>query len=388
MFDMPMITDSASLAAFCKSLSGTPFITVDTEFMRESTYWPVLCLIQVAGPDDAKAIDALAPGLDLMPLFDLFDDPSILKVFHAARQDLEIFYHLMGHLPMPLFDTQVAAMVCGFGDSVGYQTLIAKLTKAHIDKSSRFTDWSLRPLSDRQITYALSDVTHLRDAYRKLAQKLEANGRESWLSEEMAILEAPETYDPDPHQTFRRIKSRGSSPRFLAILRELAAWRELEARNRDQPRNRILRDEALLEIAHHTPTSVNDLERTRGLGRKMAEGPAGARLLEAVRTGINVADADCPKPLSKPDMPRGLGPVIDLLRVLLKMKCEEGDVAQKLLASAKDIEMIAAFGEETDVRALHGWRRELFGDDALKLRRGDVGFVIKNKRLALMKPEN
>lgn len=381
-----MITDSASLAAFCETLSGTPFITVDTEFMRETTYWPVLCLIQVAGPDDAKAIDALAPDLDLSPLFALFDDPSILKVFHAARQDLEIFYQLMGHLPQPLFDTQVAAMVCGFGDSVGYQTLVAKLTKAHIDKSSRFTDWSRRPLSDRQITYALSDVTHLRDAYRKLAHKLEANGRESWLGEEMAILEAPETYDPDPHQTFRRIKSRGSSPRFLAILRELAAWRELEARNRNQPRNRILRDEALLEIAHHTPTTPSDLERTRGLGRKMAEGPAGARLIEAVKKGVATPDADCPKPEHKPDMPRGLGPVIDLLRVLLKMKCDEGDVAQKLLASASDVELIAAFGENADVRAMHGWRRELFGDDALKLRDGDIGFVIKNKRLSLMKP--
>jgi ribonuclease D len=381
-----MITDTASLDAFCKSLSGTPFITVDTEFMRESTYWPVLCLIQVAGPDDARAIDALAPGIDLAPLFDLLDDPSILKVFHAARQDLEIFYHLMGHVPAPLFDTQVAAMVCGFGDSVGYQTLIAKLTKARIDKSSRFTDWSLRPLSDRQISYALSDVTHLRDAYRKLEHKLEANGRESWLDEEMAILEAPETYDPDPHQTFRRIKARGSSPRFLAILRELSAWRELEARKRDQPRNRILRDEALLEIAHHTPGTVKELERTRGLGRKMAEGPAGAGLLEAIKKGQAVADADCPKPLNKPELPRGLGPVIDLLRVLLKMKCDEGDVAQKLLASSGDIELIAAFGEDADVRAMHGWRRELFGDDALNLRNGDIGFVIKNKRLSLMKP--
>jgi len=381
-----MITDSGALAAFCESLSGTPFITVDTEFMRETTYWPILCLIQVAGPDDARAIDALAPGLDLSPLFALFDDPSILKVFHAARQDLEIFYHMMGHLPTPLFDTQVAAMVCGFGDSVGYQTLIAKLTKVHIDKSSRFTDWSLRPLSDRQISYALCDVTHLRDAYSKLAQQLAANGRESWLGEEMAILEAPETYDPDPHKTFRRIKSRGSSPRFLAILRELAAWRELEARDRNQPRNRILKDEALLEIAHHTPMTAKDLERTRGLGRKMAEGNAGARLIEAVKKGVDIPDADCPKPENKPDMPRGLGPVIDLLRVLLKLKCDEGDVAQKLLASASDIELIAAFGEDADVRAMHGWRRELFGEDALKLRRGDIGFVIKNKRLSLMKP--
>jgi len=383
-----MITDTASLAAFCKTLSGTPFITVDTEFMRESTYWPVLCLIQVAGPDDAKAIDALAPGIDLTPLFDLLDDPSILKVFHAARQDLEIFYHLMGHVPAPLFDTQVAAMVCGFGDSVGYQTLIAKLTKAQIDKSSRFTDWSLRPLSDRQITYALSDVTHLRDAYLKLRDKLKANGREDWLDEEMAILNAPETYDPDPHETYRRIKSRGAKPRYLAILREVAAWRELEARKRDQPRNRVLRDEALQEIAHHAPQTVNDLERTRGLGRKMAEGSSGSRLLEAIKKGLEIPDADCPRPQHKPDMPRGLGPVIDLLRVLLKMKCDDGDVAQKLLASASDIELIAAFGEEADVRAMHGWRRELFGNDALELCNGELGFVIKNKRLSLMKPAN
>lgn len=383
---MPMITDTASLDAFCKSLSGTPFITVDTEFMRESTYWPVLCLIQVAGPDDARAIDALAPGIDLTPLFNLLDDPSILKVFHAARQDLEIFYHLMGHVPAPIFDTQVAAMVCGFGDSVGYQTLIAKLTQARIDKSSRFTDWSLRPLSDRQISYALSDVTHLRDAYRKLKQKLESNGRESWLEEEMATLMAPETYDPDPHDTFRRIKARSSSPRFLAILRELAAWREIEARRRDQPRNRILRDDALLEIAHHTPKNSKELERTRGLGKKMADGPAGAGILEAIQTGLSIPDADCPQLERKPELPRGLGPVIDLLRVLLKMKCDEGDVAQKLLASANDIELIAAFAEDANVRALQGWRRELFGEDALRLQRGDVGFVIKNKRLKLMKP--
>jgi ribonuclease D len=385
---MPIITDTAALDAFCKSLSGTSFITVDTEFMRETTYWPVLCLIQVAGPDDAKAIDPLAPGIDLAPLIDLLDDPSILKVFHAARQDLEIFYHLMGHVPAPLFDTQVAAMVCGFGDSVGYQTLIAKLTKAQIDKSSRFTDWSLRPLSDRQITYALSDVTHLRDAYRKLSDKLKANGREDWLDEEMAILNAPKTYDPDPQEAYQRIKSRGAKPRYLAILREISAWRELEARKRDQPRNRILRDEALQEIAHHAPKTVNDLERTRGLGRKMAEGPSGFGLLEAIKKGVAVPDRDCPRPQKKAEIPKGLGPVIDLLRVLLKMKCEDGDVAQKLLASANDIELIAAFGETADVRTLHGWRRELFGNDALKLCKGEIGFVIRDKRLSLMKPAN
>lgn len=385
---MDLITDNTSLNAFCKSLSGTPFITVDTEFMRETTYWPVLCLIQIAGPNEAKAIDPLAPGIDLNPLIMLLNDPSILKVFHAARQDLEIFYRLMGHVPAPLFDTQVAAMVCGFGDSVGYQTLIAKLTKVQIDKSSRFTDWSLRPLSDRQIIYALSDVTHLRNAYTQLSDKLKANGREDWLYEEMEILNSPKTYDTDPFKSYQRIKPLGTKPRYLAILKEIAAWRELEARKYDRPRNRILRDETLQEIAHHAPKTVYDLERTRGLGRKMAEGPSGVRLLEAIKKGIAVPELDCPKPKKKVEIPRGLGPVVDLLRVLLKMKCDDSDVAQKLLASANDLELIAAFGENADVRTMHGWRRELFGNDALKLCKGELGFVVKNKRLRLMKPSN
>lgn len=382
---MNLITDNVSLDAFCKSLSGTPFITVDTEFMRETTYWPVLCLIQVAGPDDAKAIDPLAPGIDLTPLIVLLSDPSILKVFHAARQDLEIFYRLMGRIPAPLFDTQVAAMVCGFGDSVGYQTLIAKLTKIQIDKSSRFTDWSLRPLSERQISYALSDVTHLRNAYIKLSDKLLANGREGWLDDEMEILNSPKTYDPDPFESYQRIKPQGTKPRYLAILKEISAWRELEARKYDRPRNRILRDETLQEIAHHAPKTVNDLGRIRGLGRKIAEGPSGVRLLEAIKKGISVPELECPKPKNKSEIPRGLGPVINLLRVLLKMKCDDGDVAQKLLASANDLELIAAYGENADVRSMHGWRRELFGNDALKLCKGELGLAIKDKRLTLMK---
>jgi len=381
---MHLINDTASLDAFCESLSGTSFITVDTEFMRETTYWPLLCLIQIAGPDNASAIDPLAPNIDLASLIALLDDPTILKVFHAARQDLEIFYHLMGRVPSPLFDTQVAAMVCGFGDSVGYQNLIANLTKVQIDKSSRFTDWSLRPLSDRQISYALSDVTHLRDAYIKLRERLEVNGRENWLDEEMAILCSPKTYDPDPYELYKRIKSRGNKPRFLAILREITAWREFEAKKRNLPRNRILKDETLQEIAHHSPKTPEDLVRTRGLGKKIAEGPSGVRLLQAIKKGATVPNADCPKPKPKAEIPHGLGPIIDLLRVLLKMKCDDNDVAQKLLASAKDIELIAAFGENADVRSMRGWRRKLFGDDALKLCRGELGFVIKNKRLNLL----
>ncbi len=383
---MELITDTASLDAFCRRLADTPFITVDTEFMREKTYWPILCLVQVAGPDEAWAIDALAPGLDLAPLLDLLENPRVLKVFHAARQDLEIFYQLMKRVPAPLFDTQVAAMVCGFGDSVGYQTLIEKLTKARIDKSSRFTDWSIRPLSERQVSYALSDVTHLRDAYRKLAATLDANGRAGWLEEEMAILESSETYDPDPYQVFRRIKTRGAKPRLLAVLRELAAWRELDARKRNLPRNRVLRDEALLEIAHHTPKTAAELARTRGLGERMAKGPTGEIILQAIRRGIDLPDEDCPKPRRKAELPRGLGPVIDLLKVLLKVKCETSDVAQKLIASSDDVEQIAAFGEKADVRAMRGWRRELYGEDALKVRRGEVGFAIKDKKLILIEP--
>ncbi|MEO5336769.1 MAG: ribonuclease D [Magnetospirillum sp. WYHS-4] len=372
---MTLIVQSAPLAEFCARLKGVDYITVDTEFMREKTFWPQLCVLQVAGPEEAIAIDALAPGMDLAPLFDIFVDPSVLKVFHAARQDLEIFYHLMGRLPVPVFDTQVAAMVCGFGEQVGYDTLVAKLAKAHIDKSSRFTDWAIRPLSAKQIGYALADVTHLRTVYDKLKRRLDRNGRAGWLDEEMATLTAPETYAVDPQESFRRLKSRSASPRMLAVLREVAAWREREAQRRDLPRNRVLRDEALLEIAHHTPSTVSDLARTRGLGARLAEGSQGAAILEAVRRGREVPEEECPRPEDKPFLPRGIGPLSDLLKVLLKMKCEEFDVAQKLVASASDVDMIAAFGPEAQVPTLHGWRLDVFGRDALRLRAGEVALA-------------
>ena len=385
---MTMITTSAELLKFCQSLKGEPFVTVDTEFMRENTYWPQLCLVQVAGKDEAAAIDALAPGIDLAPLFDLMDAPETLKVFHAARQDVEIFYHLMGRVPAPLFDTQVAAMVCGFGDQVGYENLISKLTKARIDKSSRFTDWSRRPLSDKQIAYALSDVTHLRDAYRKLAKQLEQNGREAWLESEMSILTSASTYEGDPDQAFKRIKSRNPKPRVAVLLKELAAWREREAQRRDMPRNRVLRDDALLEIAHHAPKDPTELARTRGLGERMAKGPGGAEILKAVQRGLAVPDADLPRAPKKPDLPSGIGPVSDLLKVFLKMICEETGVAQKLIANASDIDQISAYGAEADVPAMHGWRFELFGEAALKLRSGEMGLAIKNKTVVLLDNPN
>ena len=352
--------------------------------MRESTYYPQLCLIQVAGPDDAVAIDALAPGIDLSSLFDLMNAPETLKVFHAARQDLEIFYHLMGCVPAPLFDSQVAAMVCGFGDQVGYETLIAKLTKERVDKSSRFTDWSNRPLSERQITYAISDVTHLRDAYRKLVAALKKNGRESWLDAEMNILASPATYEGNPELAYKRIKARNPKPRVAAILREVAAWREREAQRRNMPRNRILRDDAILEICHHAPKNQAELGRTRGLGDRMANGPAGAEILQAVQRGLAVPEADLPVQDVRKDLPQGIGPVADLLKVFLKMVCEETGVAQKLIANASDIEQIAAFGDQADVAAMKGWRYDMFGEPAAKLRAGDIGLAIKNKKVVLL----
>ncbi len=381
---MPLITETRALGDFCRRLRDAEYVTVDTEFMRERTYWPVLCLVQLAGPDEARAVDALSPGIELAPLFELLADERVLKVFHAARQDLEIFHHLSGRLPRPVFDTQVAAMVCGFGDSVGYETLISKLTNARVDKGSRFTDWSLRPLSERQVAYALADVEHLRPAFERLSKKLHANGREAWLDEEMATLNDPNTYDGDPMHAYRRIKTRSADGRVLAVLRELAAWREKEARRRDVPRNRVLRDEALVEIAHHTPSSAEQLARTRGLSAKTAHGAMGGELLACVRRGLAVPADQRPQSVAKPQLPRGLGPVADLLKVLLKMKSEDADVASKLLASSADIELIAAFGDAADVPALKGWRRQVFGDDALKLIKGELQLAVRGRKLKLL----
>ena len=380
---MLLITDNDALLAFCKRLAGTHYITIDTEFLREKTYWPQLCLVQIANDDNSAVIDALAPGIDLSPVFDILIDTSVLKVFHAARQDMEIFFNLMGKLPTPIFDTQIAAMVYGFGDSVGYEQLVTKLVKATVDKSSRFTDWSLRPLSAKQIDYAISDVTHLRVAYKILAKNLEDKGRTAWIIDEMGILTRDETYNGNPDNAFRRIKSRAKTTRFLALLRELAAWREREAQRRNVPRNRVLRDEALVEIAHHTPSSVAELSRTRGLVDKIAEGRYGKELLEAVVRGKAVPNDECPELRNKPEMPRGIGPVTDMLKVLLKLKCDSHDVAPKLVTSSADVELLAAFGEDADIAALKGWRRELFGEDALKIRTGEFGLAVRGKKLVL-----
>ncbi len=390
-----VITDVETLRAFCARAAEAPYVAVDTEFMRESTYWSILCLIQMAIGGDCRdgederdlscVIDPLVEGgLDLSPMYELFANDRVLKVFHAARQDLEIFHHEGGALPRSVFDTQVAAMVCGYGDSIGFENLLQRLTGASVDKGARFTDWSIRPLSARQIQYALADVVYLCPAYEKLHDQLEHRGRAAWIEGEMSGLLDESIYNVDPMETFRRIKSRNAKPRTLAILRELAAWRELEARRRNLPRNRVLRDENLLEIAHHVPDSVGALARTRGLGKRLAEGSQGQEILKAVVRGVAVPEKDCPRPTQKSDLPNGIGSATDLLKVMLKMKCNEFDVAQKLIASSDDIDRIAAFGEKADVRALQGWRFEIFGRDALRLRNGECAFALNGRKLMLV----
>ena len=385
---MAVIADSTSLTKFCDRLIKSSYITVDTEFMRDQTYWPRLCLVQIADEHEAAAIDTLAKGIDITPLLNLLTNPRILKIFHAARQDLEIFYRLMGRLPSPIFDTQIAAMVCGFGDSAGYDTLVRKLTDETIDKSSRFTDWALRPLSQRQINYALGDVTHLRQVYIKLNEMLGQNNRHNWMDEELSILRDTKNYTFAPEDAWRRIKYRAPKPRFLAILKEVAAWREIEAQNKDIPRNRIVRDESLIEISHHAPKTINDLSRARGLSLKKAEGSLGNALLKAVKVGLNVPSENLPEVKRDAPLPKGIGPITDLLKVLLKLKCEKHDVAQKLIATVNDMEQIAAFGQNANVPALQGWRQEVFGIDALRLRSGQLAMVIKDHNLELVEINN
>jgi ribonuclease D len=380
---MTLIAETAALAEFCQRQRQAEFIAIDTEFMRDKTYWPQLCLVQIAGPQEAAAIDSLAPGIDLAPLHELMADTRVTKVFHAARQDVEIFFHLTAKIPAPLVDTQVAAMVCGFGDSVSYENLAAKLAGARIDKSSRFTDWAQRPLTDRQLQYALSDVTHLRPAYEHLARRLAKTGRGEWVAEEMAVLTSPSTYRLEPSESWRRIKFRNDKPRALAILREIAAWREEEAQKRDLPRGRILKDETLCEIAAHAPRNVDDLARCRGLSRSIAENKQGHAILAAVKRGLDIPAGELPPVPPRRDLPAGLGPVIELLRVLLKMRCEDHEVAQKLVASADDLELIAA-DDGADVPALSGWRRDIFGADALALKHGQLALTTVGRRVKVV----
>ncbi|WP_090220179.1 ribonuclease D [Litoreibacter janthinus] len=372
---MITITTTEDLAAFCERAKGHPYITVDTEFLRERTYYAKLCLIQLAIPgddrNDAVLVDPIeGSDMSLEPLYDLFRDPNVVKVFHAARQDLEIFYVEGGVIPAPLFDTQVAAMVCDFGEQVGYETLVRKIAKASVDKSSRFTDWSRRPLSDAQKLYALADVTHLRDIYEYLSKRLERSGRKAWVEEEMAILRAPETYIVQPDAAWRRVKVRSNAPKFLAIVRELARFREAYAQERNVPRSRVYKDDALLELASTKPKDERDLGKSRLLLREARKGAIADGILEAVAKGVSCPPDEMPKAPPVRDRSNMNSALADLLRVMLKAKAEEVGIAQKLIATASDLDDIAL--GERDGLALKGWRAEVFGKDALRLCDGDL----------------
>ncbi|AMJ59868.1 ribonuclease D [Bosea sp. PAMC 26642] len=378
---MSLITTTQDLADACARLAQHPFVTVDTEFLRETTYYPKLCLIQLASPDEAVMVDPLSPDLDLAPFFGLMVDEAVVKVFHAARQDLEIVWMLGRVLPTPLFDTQVAAMVCGYGDSVGYEQLANDLAKARIDKSSRFTDWSRRPLNEAQLTYAEADVTHLRDIYLALDADIKASGREAWVAEEMAVLNSPGTYEVKPENAWQRLKGRIRKPKELALLIELAAWREREAQNRDVPRQRVLKDDALMDIVQRAPRSVEALAELRSVPNGFERSRAGGEVLAAVERGLALDPKDLPR-LERERGRSGNGAVLDLLKVLLKAIADAERVAPKIIASSDDLEAIA-FDDEARVPALQGWRREVFGEKALALKNGALSLRIARGRVVV-----
>ena len=378
-----LVTDTDTLAAVCERLTAEEFVTVDTEFMREKTYWPILCVVQLASDTETVVLDALAPGLDLASLDALLADTGVVKVFHAARQDAEIFLHLFGRLPTPLFDTQVAAMVAGFGDQVGYDQLVASLTGGQIDKAHRFSDWSARPLSSAQVTYAAADVTFLRGVYRQLRARLEREGRLDWVAEEMAVLTDPETFRPDPDSVWERLKPRSGNRRMLGVLRAAAAWREREAQRIDIPRQRLLRDESLLELAAVAPRDADSLSRIRGVGRGFADGKSGPGLLAAIETALALPDDALPDGREKRDL-KPSPALVALLKVLLAAKSEQHQVAGRLLASSDELDRIAA-EDDPLVPALNGWRREVFGDDALALKAGQSSRGVAGKRIKLLR---
>jgi ribonuclease D len=378
---MNLIATTADLADACARLAEHPFVTVDTEFLRETTYYPKLCLIQLASPDEAVLIDPLAPDLDLAPFFGLMTNEAVVKVFHAARQDLEIVWMLGRVLPTPLFDTQVAAMVCGYGDSVGYEQLANDLAKARIDKSSRFTDWSRRPLNEAQLVYAEADVTHLRDIYLALKTDLESTGRESWVAEEMAVLNSPGTYEVKPENAWQRLKGRIRKPKELAALIELAAWREREAQHRDVPRQRVLKDDALMDVVQRAPRSVEALAELRSVPNGFERSRSGGEVLAAIERGLALDPKGLPR-LERERGRGGNGAVLDLLKVLLKAVAEAERVAPKIIASSDDLEAIAS-DDDADVPALQGWRREVFGEKALALKCGTLGLRVIRGRVVV-----
>ena len=380
---MDLITTTTELATACERLARHPFVTVDTEFLRETTYYPLLCVAQMASPDEAVVVDALAPGIDLAPFFALMANERVLKVFHAARQDIEICWHRAQTIPHPLFDTQVAAMVLGHGDSISYNQLVQRITGDTLDKSNRFTDWSRRPLSAPQITYAISDVTHLRDVYTALLADLGRRGRTNWMEDEMEILTSPDTYRAEPEQAWLRLKTRVRKPKELAVLIEVAAWREREAQTRDVPRSRVLKDETIGDIAIQAPTTAERLANLRSLPRVFERSKWGEGIVEAVRRGL---DRD-PKTLPRLDRHKPAingAATVELLKVLLRMTAEHHGVAAKVIATVDDLDRIAA-DDEADVPALKGWRRELFGERALALKQGRLSLAIERNRVVTVK---
>jgi ribonuclease D len=381
---MQPITSTAELAAACERLQRHPFVTVDTEFLRETTYYPLLCVAQMASPDEAVVVDSLAPDIDLKPFFDLMANEHVLKVFHAARQDIEIVWHRASIIPHPLFDTQVAAMVLGYGDSISYDQLVQRITGDTLDKSNRFTDWARRPLAEAQLTYAISDVTHLRDVYLTLVADLGRRGRADWMGDEMEILTSPDTYRAEPENAWQRLKTRVRKPKELAVLIEVAAWREREAQTRDVPRSRVLKDETIGDIAVQAPTTPDRLASLRSLPRGFERSKWGESILDAVKRGL----ARDPKTLPRIERPKNApngAATVELLKVLLRMTAESHGVAAKVIATVDDLDRIAAT-DDADVPALKGWRRELFGERALALKHGKLALSIQRGRVVTTEP--
>jgi ribonuclease D len=376
---MQPITTAEQLTDACSRMARHPFVTVDTEFLRESTYYPKLCVAQMASPNEAVVIDALSQAMDLKAFFELMANENVTKVFHAARQDIEICWHEAGLIPRPILDTQIAAMVLGYGDAISYDQLVRRITGDTLDKSHRFTDWTRRPLSEAQLAYAVSDVTHLREVYQKLSAELDARGRTDWMREEMAALTSPDTYRFEPEHAWERLKARARKPKELAVLIEIAAWREREAQERNVPRGRVLKDDAIGDIALHAPTSIERLGSLRSLPKGFERSKWGEAIVAAVRRGLARDPKALPR-LERPKPPINGQASTELLKVLLRMTAERHGVAAKVIATVDDLERIAA-DDQADVPALHGWRRELFGESALALKRGEISLAIEKGRV-------
>jgi ribonuclease D len=383
---MQLITTTTELAAACERLSKHPFITVDTEFLRETTFWPKLCVVQMASADEAVIVDAIAAGIDLAPFFELMNNEKVEKVFHAARQDIEIIWHRAKIIPHPIFDSQVAAMVLGYGDSISYDQLVQRTTGGHIDKSSRFTDWARRPLSDQQLTYAIADVTHLRDVYAKLKGELERTNRTGWVASEMEVLTSPKTYTQEPEHAWQRLKTRVRKPKEIGVLMEVAAWREREAQARDIPRQRVLKDDVIGEIAVQQPKTTEALAGLRSIPKGFERSRSGEGILAAVAAGLARDPETLPKFDRYRPLSNGASATVELLRVLLRMTAEQNGVAARVIANADDLESIAT-DDSANVEALKGWRRELFGERALKLKRGELSLAIEDGRVVAKEVE-